>query len=388
MWRWALLAVAAADDAVKIELTEAAASTGAVCLDGTPAAYYLEKGSGDGINKWYIHHEGGSWCESLDDCLGRSKTDLGSSKAYPERRTLYGGYFSRDARENPLMHNWNMVFMTYCDGGSFSGNNQTVTVYKNQSLFFRGKRIREAIAEDLMEKRGMKEATDLMVSGCSAGGLATFLHADQWCDRLHADKPSAKCAALPDSGFFIDNQDPSVKCAPWSPGLLGETINGNYHCGLKWTFWIQNATAGVDQKCIAAHPGQEWQCMFAEHAAEHIGTPLFALQSEYDSWQTSHVQGPGGVRKTQLLGKNITQRILTSLLGRNPKSGAFLDSCHHHCAAWNSIRIDGDLVSTAVEKWYNGLDQRDNKRLWEQNQPFPCEECCKPDFQQPSQLIV
>ena len=29
----------------------------------------------------------------------------------------------------------------------------------------------------------MKEATDLMVSGCSAGGLATFLHADQWCDR-------------------------------------------------------------------------------------------------------------------------------------------------------------------------------------------------------------
>eukprot|EP00435_Cladocopium_sp_Y103_P017605 s551_g4.t1 len=311
-------------DAVKIELTEAAASTGAVCLDGTPAAYYFQKGSGDGINK-YIHHEGGGWCESFDDCLGRSKTDLGSSKAYPERRTLFGGYFSRDATENPLMHNWNMVFMTYCDGGSFSGNNQTVTVYKNQSLFFRGKRIREAIAEDGFS--------------CSAGGLATFLHADQWCDRLHADKPSAKCAALPDSG----------------------------------TYWIQNATAGVDPKCIAAHPGQEWQCMFAEHASEHIGTPLFALQSEYDSWQTSHVQGPG---------------ILTNLLGRNPKSGAFLDSCHHHCGAWNSIRIDGDLVSTAIQKWYNGLDQRDSKRLWEQNQPFPCEECCKPDFQQPSQLIV
>lgn len=28
-----------------------------------------------------------------------------------------------------------------------------------------------------------------------------------------------------------------------------------------------------------------------------------------------------------------------------------------------------------LRKWYNGLDQRDNKRLWEQNQPFPCEEC-------------
>ena len=37
-----------------------------------------------------------------------------------------------------------------------------------------------------MEKRGLKEASDLMVSGCSAGGLATYLHADQWCDALLA----------------------------------------------------------------------------------------------------------------------------------------------------------------------------------------------------------
>jgi hypothetical protein len=29
--------------------------------------------------------------------------------------------------------------------------------------------------------------------------------------------------------------------------------------------------------------------MFAEHSAEHIKHPVFAMQSEYDSWQTGHV---------------------------------------------------------------------------------------------------
>eukprot|EP00438_Fugacium_kawagutii_P030089 Skav228178 [mRNA] locus=scaffold3933:167264:168451:+ [translate_table: standard] len=395
MHRWVLLLLCrfasfgagAEPPAVKIELTQAA-TEGAVCLDGSPPAYYLLKGSGDGIHKWYINHQGGGWCMSLDDCLARSKTDQGSSKKYPEEFTLIGGYFSRDATQNPLMHNWNMVFMRYCDGGSFSGNNETVTVYKNQSLFFRGKRIREAIAKDLMEKRGLKDASDLMVSGGSAGGLATFLHADQWCDTLHTVNPSAKCVALPDSGFFIDYQDPSVTCQPESPGLLGETANGNYHCGLKWTYWMQNATAGVDSKCIAAHPGEEWTCMFAEHAAVHIQTPLFALQSQYDAWQTAHVQGPGGAQKTRVLGKNITQRLLTDLLGKNPKSGAFLDSCWHHGGEWNRIRIDGDLVSTAILKWYNGLGHKDNKRLWNQDKPFPCKDCCQPDRQESIDVIV
>ena len=30
-------------------------------------------------------------------------------------------------------------------------------------------------------------------------------------------------------------------------------------------------------------------CRFAEHSAEHIKNPVFAMQSEYDSWQTGHV---------------------------------------------------------------------------------------------------
>ena len=50
-----------------------------------------------------IHHQGGGWCESLDDCLGRSNSTLGSSKGYPTTAALGGGYFSTDPAVNPLM---------------------------------------------------------------------------------------------------------------------------------------------------------------------------------------------------------------------------------------------------------------------------------------------
>ena len=66
----------------------------AVCLDGSPGTYYFRPGSGSGATKWYIHHQGGGWCESLDDCLDRSHGSLGSSKGYGNTTTNDYGYFS------------------------------------------------------------------------------------------------------------------------------------------------------------------------------------------------------------------------------------------------------------------------------------------------------
>eukprot|EP01052_Picozoa_sp_SAG31_P011483 SAG31_NODE_651_length_13184_cov_4.999541_4_plen_205_part_00 len=131
--------------------------------------------------------------------------------------------------------------MRYCDGASFSGDNETTVEYKGATLHWRGARIRKAIVASLMTK-GLKDATDLMVSGCSAGGLATYLHTDQWCDAV----PDAKCAGLPDSGFFLDYQDPTASCDPPSRGATalrgeaGNTVPGDYHCGLKWTYTVRS----------------------------------------------------------------------------------------------------------------------------------------------------
>ena len=91
-----------------------------MCLDGSPPGYYIARGSGSGVNKWILHQEGGGWCFTTGDCLNRSKTALGSS-TYWNSTIQLGGIFSDEESVNGQFYNWNVVYLGYCDGGSFSG---------------------------------------------------------------------------------------------------------------------------------------------------------------------------------------------------------------------------------------------------------------------------
>ena len=94
----------AATDMTIVKL--AGAATGAVCLDGTDPAYYIRAGTGSGASKWRVHHQGGGWCEGYPDCVARSKTELGSSQAYPASINETSDYYSTDNVTNPLFWNW------------------------------------------------------------------------------------------------------------------------------------------------------------------------------------------------------------------------------------------------------------------------------------------
>lgn len=82
-------------------LRAAANVTGAVCLDGSPAALYVAPNTE--THKVYVHQEGGGWCGPGNDCLHRSTTPLGSSTTYPPTMDFNGGYLSSDPGQNPLM---------------------------------------------------------------------------------------------------------------------------------------------------------------------------------------------------------------------------------------------------------------------------------------------
>lgn len=99
----------------------------AQCIDGTRATFYLRSlpKSSTSKKKWHIHFEGGGWCYSLEHCEYRSTTLLGSSKNYPsclDMKHLNASYFSSNKAHNPLLYDFNVVYVRYCDGGSFAGN--------------------------------------------------------------------------------------------------------------------------------------------------------------------------------------------------------------------------------------------------------------------------
>lgn len=72
---------------------------------------------------------------------------------------------------------------------------------------------------------------------------------------------------------------------------------GTFGTGLRWAFDAFNSTGGLNQDCVAAKRSSEVgttaDCMFAEHVAPYIRAPLFALQSQYDAWQTGSILAPG-----------------------------------------------------------------------------------------------
>ena len=76
---------------------------------------------------------------------------------------------------NPLMHDWNMLQVLYCDGASWTGSNSSTTIHEGKQLYFRGKNNLDALIDDLLTNRGMAQATEVVISGGSAGVFCTEL---------------------------------------------------------------------------------------------------------------------------------------------------------------------------------------------------------------------
>ncbi|KAL0392375.1 UNVERIFIED_CONTAM: Pectin acetylesterase 11 [Sesamum radiatum] len=151
-------------DWTSITFLPSAISKGAVCLDGSPPAYYFRKGSGDGIDNWVIFLEGGGWCASNKGCLERTNISTGSTKL-KEKRHYFKDILSSNHTINPDFYNWNRVYVGYCDGSSYTGD------------------VEEAI-----------------LSGGSAGAWGAIVHCDGF-RKLIPKASRVKC--ISDSGFFV-----------------------------------------------------------------------------------------------------------------------------------------------------------------------------------------
>ncbi|KAG8053776.1 hypothetical protein GUJ93_ZPchr0001g31005 [Zizania palustris] len=245
---------------VDLTLVHGAEDKGAVCLDGTPPGYHWLPGFSYGSDKWLIHLEGGSWCRNLTWCAQRKKTSLGSS-AYMERRVEFVGILSDDDSQNPDFYNWNKVKVRYCDGASFSGNVEDEMQY-GTNFFFRGQRIWEAVMSELLPK-GLARAKQAFLTGCSAGGLSTYIHCDDFRALLPKDS-TVKCLA--DGGFFLDVED-----------ISGRRYMRSFYNDVAHLQDLRKRFPGCSSDM---EPGQKWR---------KASPPMFILNPAYDVWQLEHV---------------------------------------------------------------------------------------------------
>ncbi|XP_068334536.1 pectin acetylesterase 3 [Pyrus communis] len=369
----AAAAAAAPELMVGLTLIDSAASKGAVCLDGTLPGYHLHGGYGSGANSWLIQLEGGGWCNTIRNCVFRKTTRRGSSK-YMEKQLPFTGLLSNKPQQNPDFFNWNRVKLRYCDGASFSGDSQNEAA----QLQFRGQRIWLAAMDELMSK-GMQKADKAFLSGCSAGGLASILHCDEFRD-MFPETTTVKC--LSDAGMFLDATDVSG----------GHTLR-NFYAGV---VSLQEVQKNLPKTCL--HHLDPTSCFFPQNLVANVKTPMFLLNAAYDAWQVQaslapRSADPHGVwneckgnyalcnsSQIQFL-QDFRNQMLNAVsdFSKSNKNGLFINSCFAHCQSerqdtWfadDSPLLGNRAIAVSVGDWY--FDRVPVKAI---DCAYPCDNTC------------
>jgi len=302
-----------------------------------------------------------------------------------------GGIMSQDPSINPDFHDWNKVFLHYCDGGSFStSRHDPIDVFTKGGapvqMWQRGRQVFNALVGHLQTSLGLDHATEVILSGGSSGGLAVFYNIDHLASLLPS---GVRLTGFPDGGFFIDakNRYGSYAYQNWFRNMDQQ--------------WNTTGGGGTNKACLAAAtPGEEWKCLMAPYIAPHITTPLYVMNSPFDSFATSAIlwaqciPAPGIICtsvQTQLLKSfhdQFKRDIQESIIGdedQATRNGIYSPCCYVHeqnvnycsydnfspnCAGWSaeesgskkwgyrtSVQAsDGRSLTPqqAFRAWYNG----------------------------------
>ena len=86
---------------------------------------------------------------------------------------------SDDPVRNPLFHNWTKAYLPYCDGSFHMGRVENPVSYQGNDLYFRGEDNTKASLNYLQERFDIYNADSLIVSGLSAGSIASRMWGNQ-----------------------------------------------------------------------------------------------------------------------------------------------------------------------------------------------------------------
>lgn len=355
-------------------------NTGAVCLDGSSPAYYYRKGRGPGRKAWHLHFEGGGWCVNALDCLFRSQSDSGSSLKYAKTDS-YRGIFNSKPEINPDFYNWNIAYIKYCDGGSFTGNMDKALLIQGKYIYFRGARIVAAVLADLAEK-GLKNATRVLVGGDSAGGQAALYH----CDRIRQSMPAnALVHCYSDAGMFTDMLD-----------LSGNSTVANQ---FQQIYTTHNSSGAMPLSCIQkTAPIFRYKCFFPQNFLSAITSPFFIINSNYDSYTLRNFFAPArsdpsgkvlrscldnfswGCTAPQIALIHRTRDAMLKALTpfkSQPNKGIFTFSCFIHRTVhqdnlWLRLKVMNQTLSQAFGDF---VFNRTSLTRWLPDCPYPCNTC-------------
>ncbi|GJR03709.1 pectin acetylesterase 8-like protein [Tanacetum coccineum] len=225
-------------------------------------------------------------------------------------------------------------------------------------------------------------ADNAILSGCSAGGLTSILHCDDFKALLPA---STRVKCLADAGYFINTRD-----------LFGtRRLEAFYDEVVK----THGSAKNLPRSCTSKMKNTSSLCFFPENMIHEIKTPIFLTNAAYDSWQIKNALAPGVVdphgtwHNCKLNIKNCSSDLieimqeyrldflsaLDGFLSVNSSRGMFINSCYAHCQTeiqetWfmsDSPMLSNKTIGRAVGDWFY-----DRSPFQEIDCPYPCDKTC------------
>lgn len=195
------------------QTVQLAPGTGAVCSDGSPYKFFVNRVPGTSNTLFYV--EGGGACWDYATCSGKDRFGAINTNGIPDNyMSLLSGSIA--SLMSPLVtrispfgetvktQNWNMVFLPYCTGDVHGGDK--VAVYANpegadaQPLVYYHNGLRNQRAVIAWLKDHLQRPAQLLVTGSSAGGFGAEIN----YHHVRRDIAPDKAFLLNDSGPLFD----------------------------------------------------------------------------------------------------------------------------------------------------------------------------------------
>jgi len=165
-------------------------------MDGSPGGYYHATATATSSSSWILALKGGGECADKANCDSRHYSALGNSKFFPKDATLTF-LLQDDPVANPRLHAFNRVHIPYCSQDFWTGQ-RIATSNETFGYYFSGHHILASVL-DALDPAGLSNASEIILTGESAGGIGVWPHLD-W---LAARYPKARVTGAPLAGYYF-----------------------------------------------------------------------------------------------------------------------------------------------------------------------------------------
>jgi hypothetical protein len=336
----------------------------AYCLDGTRGGMYIRPASSpSGRTKFKFHFQGGGWSFSEQELLDRSTTILGSSSTWPSwlsqfwsSNAAFYGLMGLNDTSTSYFGDWTFVWLAYCDGSSQTSDLDAPLNVNGVSIHLRGRALLDAHMETLDELLNFTAvATEVLVSGTSAGGLSTHLHSSFFAARV----PSARTVSVPDAAWWWDT-------LAYNSATARPILDSFTPAIIVWNATIRGSSADA---CFSANPTAETRvrCWVQPYQHAFSTVPTFHVQSLYDTanlaycynikcslGSTCNAEETTAIQSFHL---KLLSNIVTAEAPFGTRDGHFFTSCSQHeesCRSsdWFGITIGGGTMNSTLTEWY------------------------------------